>query len=151
MTRSPADQLTGKIKDRIANRVDKRVYVRADARARFGSVVDVVDNVRAAGVDQLGLLTDQKKNDRRYRPPPQRSADRRTIKEIYYGNGSWPERGPEREHQRDTAHRCAAGAADHLHGDHAVDAQGSGRAGAAAAAAQRSPRTTRPTAPSWCS
>jgi biopolymer transport protein ExbD len=55
------DQLTGKIKDRIANRTDKRVYVRADARARFGSVVEVVDNVRAAGVDQLGLLTDQKK------------------------------------------------------------------------------------------
>ena len=57
------DQLTGKIKDRIANRVDKRVYVRADARAKFGSVVEVVDNVRSAGVDQLGLLTDQKKNN----------------------------------------------------------------------------------------
>jgi biopolymer transport protein TolR len=55
------DQLTNKIKDRIANRVDKRVYVRADARAKFGSVVDVVDNVRAAGVDQLGLLTEQRK------------------------------------------------------------------------------------------
>ena len=56
------DQLTGKVKDKLANRVDKRVYVRADARAKFGSVVDVVDNVRAAGVDDLGLLTDQKKN-----------------------------------------------------------------------------------------
>ena len=58
----PVDQLTNKIKDRIANRVDKRVYLRADARAKYGSVVEVVDNVRAAGVDQLGLLTDQKKN-----------------------------------------------------------------------------------------
>jgi biopolymer transport protein ExbD/biopolymer transport protein TolR len=56
------DQLTGKVKDKLANRVDKRVYVRADARAKFGSVVDVVDNVRAAGVDDLGLLTDQRKN-----------------------------------------------------------------------------------------
>ena len=56
-----ADQLTGKVKDRLANRVDKRVFVKADARARFGSVVEVVDNVRAAGVDQLGLLTEQKK------------------------------------------------------------------------------------------
>ena len=55
------DQLTNKIKDRIANRVDKRVYMRADARAKYKSVVDVVDNVRAAGVDDLGLLTDQKK------------------------------------------------------------------------------------------
>jgi len=59
----PVDQLTGKIKDRIANRVDKRVYVRADARAKYSSVVGVVDNVRAAGVDQLGLLTDQRKQN----------------------------------------------------------------------------------------
>jgi biopolymer transport protein TolR len=55
------DQLTNKIKDKLVNRVDKRVYVRADARAKFGSVVEVVDNVRAAGVDDLGLLTDQRK------------------------------------------------------------------------------------------
>ena len=62
------DQLTQKVKDRLANRVDKRVFVRADARAKFGSVVAVVDNVRAAGVDQLGLLTDQKKQAAT--PPP---------------------------------------------------------------------------------
>jgi biopolymer transport protein TolR len=55
------DQLTNKIKDRIANRVDKRVYVRADQRAKYKSVVEVVDNVRAAGVDDLGLLTEQRK------------------------------------------------------------------------------------------
>src|SRR5438067_363727 len=55
------DQLTNKIKDRIAARLDKRVFVRADARAKYGSVVEVVDNVRAAGVDQLGLLTEQRK------------------------------------------------------------------------------------------
>ncbi len=54
-------ELTNMIKDRIANRVDKRVYLRADARAKFGKVVEVVDNVRAAGVDQLGLLTEQRK------------------------------------------------------------------------------------------
>ncbi|MBV9480894.1 MAG: biopolymer transporter ExbD [Acidobacteria bacterium] len=68
--RIEADQLTQKIKDRIANRVDKRVYVRADARAKYGSVVDVVDNVRAAGVDDLGLLTDQRKNANPQAPPP---------------------------------------------------------------------------------
>ncbi|HEX7893818.1 MAG TPA: biopolymer transporter ExbD [Terriglobales bacterium] len=59
--RIEADQLTNKIKDRIANKVNKTVFVRADARAKYKSVVDVVDNVRAAGVDDLGLLTDQKK------------------------------------------------------------------------------------------
>ena len=64
------DQLTGKVKDRLANRTDKRVYVRADARSRFKSVVDVVDNVRAAGVDELGLLTEQRKNAPNAPPPP---------------------------------------------------------------------------------
>jgi biopolymer transport protein ExbD/biopolymer transport protein TolR len=62
--------LTQKIKDRIANRVDKRVYIRADARAKYGKVVEVVDNVRAAGVDQLGLLTEQRKPGAFDTPPP---------------------------------------------------------------------------------
>jgi len=64
------DVLTEKVKDRLANRVDKRVYLRADKRARFKYVVDVVDDVRAAGVDQLGLLTEQKKTSTNPAPPP---------------------------------------------------------------------------------
>ena len=55
------DALTTKVKDRLANKLNKIVYVKADMRTRFGSVVEVVDAVRAAGVDDLGLLTDQKK------------------------------------------------------------------------------------------
>jgi len=67
----PIDQLTSKVKDRLTGRIDKHVFIRADARARFGSVVQVVDNVRAAGVDQLGLLTDQKKSGALTPPPAQ--------------------------------------------------------------------------------
>jgi len=55
------DQLTQKVKDRLSNKVDKRVFIKSDARARYGNVVDVVDNVRSAGVDDVGLLTEQKK------------------------------------------------------------------------------------------
>ncbi|MBV9144910.1 MAG: biopolymer transporter ExbD [Acidobacteria bacterium] len=54
------DQLSDKVRDRLANRTDKRIYVKADARAKYGTVVEVVDNVRSAGVDQLGLLTEQR-------------------------------------------------------------------------------------------
>jgi biopolymer transport protein ExbD/biopolymer transport protein TolR len=64
------DNLTGKVKDRLANKQDKRVYVKADMRTRFGSVVQVVDSVRAAGVDDLGLLTEQKKTGPSAPPPP---------------------------------------------------------------------------------
>src|SRR6202162_809459 len=55
------EDLTQKIKDKLTNRTDKRVFLKADARAKYGWVVEVVDDVRAAGVDQLGLLTDQKR------------------------------------------------------------------------------------------
>jgi biopolymer transport protein TolR len=64
------DQLTDKVKDRLANRVDKRVFVRADARAMYGKVVEVVDDVRAAGVDQLGLLTEQRQQGAAQKKPP---------------------------------------------------------------------------------
>jgi biopolymer transport protein TolR len=56
--RDPAD-LTRLVKDKLTNKVDKKVFVKADARAKYGAVVEVVDNVRAAGVDTLGLLTEQ--------------------------------------------------------------------------------------------
>ncbi len=64
------DQLTQKVKDRLANKADKRVFIKADARARYGNVVDVVDNVRSAGVDDVGLLTEQKKQGAAAATPP---------------------------------------------------------------------------------
>ena len=57
---APAD-LGPKVRDKIDKKTDKTVYVKADARAKYGVVVDVVDNVRTAGVDNLGLLTEQNK------------------------------------------------------------------------------------------
>ena len=67
--RIEADQLTQKVKDRLANKADKRVFIKSDARARYGNVVDVVDNVRSAGVDDVGLLTEQKKQGAIPTPP----------------------------------------------------------------------------------
>jgi biopolymer transport protein TolR len=48
-----------KVTDALTNKTSKMIYVRADARARYGTVQAVVDNVRTAGVDQIGLLTDR--------------------------------------------------------------------------------------------
>ncbi len=55
----PLEDLPRKVKDLLTNKLDKTVYVKADARAKYEAVEDVVDNLRAAGVDQLGLLTEQ--------------------------------------------------------------------------------------------
>lgn len=53
-----ATDLTQRIRERIAGHNDKPVFVKADARCRYGNIVEVVDNVRAAGVNELGLLTE---------------------------------------------------------------------------------------------
>jgi biopolymer transport protein ExbD/biopolymer transport protein TolR len=53
------DQITTQVKDRIADKLDKTVYLKSDARAKYGDVVAVVDAVRAAGVDSIGLLTEK--------------------------------------------------------------------------------------------
>ena len=68
------DTLPGKVKDLLTNRLDKTVYLRSDARARYERVVEVVDNLRAAGVDQLGLLTEEISKEGRETPPPAAAA-----------------------------------------------------------------------------
>ena len=55
-----SEALTHKVQDTMANRANKTVYIRADARARYGVLVNAVDDLRSAGVDQLGLLTEQR-------------------------------------------------------------------------------------------
>ncbi len=67
--KTPRDQLTALIRDRISSRLDKTVFVKSDGRAKYGDVVAVVDEIRAAGVDQLGLLT-EKVQQRTGAPPP---------------------------------------------------------------------------------
>ncbi len=53
------DKITAKVKDRVSDKLDKTVYIKSDARAKYGDVVAVVDAVRAAGVDAIGLLADK--------------------------------------------------------------------------------------------
>ena len=47
------------MKDLLTDRLDKTVYVRSDQRAKYGVVVKAVDEIRTAGVENLGLLTDK--------------------------------------------------------------------------------------------
>ena len=53
------DDLVNKVQEIIASRVDKTVYIKSDARTKYERVVAVVDEVRSAGVDQLGLITER--------------------------------------------------------------------------------------------
>jgi biopolymer transport protein ExbD len=65
------EDITGQIKDLISNRLDKTIYVKSDGRAKYGTVVGVVDEIRSAGVDQIGLLTEKTKSTSGPTPPDQ--------------------------------------------------------------------------------
>ena len=69
-TKIAKEDITGQVKDRIANKLDKTVYVKSDARAKYGDVVAVVDEIRSAGVDSLGLLTEKQKSSNPQNIPP---------------------------------------------------------------------------------
>ena len=62
---SGPDQLPERVRDLLTNRVDKTVYIKADARARYQVVEDVVDNLRAGGASELGLITEEPHENRR--------------------------------------------------------------------------------------
>jgi biopolymer transport protein ExbD len=74
-TKSDLSQIADQVRDRISNKLDKTVFVKSDGRAKYGVVVKVVDEIRAAGVDNVGLLTDKSDQNRRAAPPPPPTGD----------------------------------------------------------------------------
>ena len=58
---SEAD-LGAKVSDKLSNKTDKTVFLRADNRTVYGHVTDAVDGIRAAGVSDLGMLTEKRQD-----------------------------------------------------------------------------------------
>jgi biopolymer transport protein TolR len=52
--------LAAKVRDKMGDKTDKPVFLRADARAKYGVVTEAIDNIRASGVSEVGLLTEQR-------------------------------------------------------------------------------------------
>ena len=57
------DDLGPKIAAKLENKTDKEVYLRADVRANYGKVMNAVDQIRTAGVSELGLLTEKRDSE----------------------------------------------------------------------------------------
>jgi len=53
-------QLGSKVRDKLTDKPGKQIFVRADARARYLDVENAIDDVRTAGVDSVGLLTEKR-------------------------------------------------------------------------------------------
>ncbi len=60
--------ITSTVQDDMTNKLNKTVYIRSDENAKYGDVKKVVDAVRDAGIDNVGLLT--LKDDSGAPPPP---------------------------------------------------------------------------------
>jgi biopolymer transport protein ExbD len=49
-----------KVSDLLKDKTSKMVFFRSDARAHYGTVMDAIDAVRTTGVDEVGLLTENR-------------------------------------------------------------------------------------------
>jgi biopolymer transport protein TolR len=60
--RIPLEDLKPKLEAIFQDRIDREVYMRADKGVPYGFVVEVMSEIRKAGVDRLGMVTE---------PPPE--------------------------------------------------------------------------------
>ncbi len=54
---------------------DRIVYIRSDIGANYGSVVEVINTIRQAGIDQIGLVAEKKKGGGAAGPAPAPAGD----------------------------------------------------------------------------
>lgn len=54
------DQISDRLKDGIQKGAERKVYIKADARAKYASVVEVIDAVGDAGITQIGFLMEKR-------------------------------------------------------------------------------------------
>ena len=57
----PKEQLQQKVVEALEAKSQKIVIIKADVDAEYGSVMEAMDTLRAAGVEDMGLITDPKR------------------------------------------------------------------------------------------
>lgn len=53
----PRDQVGAKLKSIFATRKNKQVYIQADRKTDYGVVAEVMADIKAAGITNIGLVT----------------------------------------------------------------------------------------------
>ena len=56
-------ELGNRVRDKLADKPGKTIYVRADARSQFKNVEDAIDDIRTAGVETVDLLTNKREGN----------------------------------------------------------------------------------------
>ncbi len=51
------DQIAFRLKEGISAGAERKVYIKADARSKYGAVAAAIDAVNDVGIEQIGLVT----------------------------------------------------------------------------------------------
>ncbi len=52
--------LTMALEEAFLQAAEKKLYIRADANLEFGKMIDVIDMIREAGIELVGIITERK-------------------------------------------------------------------------------------------
>jgi biopolymer transport protein ExbD/biopolymer transport protein TolR len=61
--KTSVDELGVQVREKLADKPGKTIFIRADARAQYRAVEDAIDAVRTAGVEDVGLLTQKREGN----------------------------------------------------------------------------------------
>ncbi len=56
----PETQLRQRVEDALESKKEKAVLIKADEDAPYSSIMDAMDELRAAGIEDMGLITERK-------------------------------------------------------------------------------------------
>ncbi|MGQ9618888.1 MAG: ExbD/TolR family protein [Candidatus Aminicenantia bacterium] len=54
------DNLKQKIEEAFENRTDKTIYLKADNRLEYGEILPIINIIREAGIEIIGIVTEKK-------------------------------------------------------------------------------------------
>ena len=57
----PSGQLQNRIKDILEDQSDKIVIIKADEETPYSAVMDTMDELRASGIEDMGLITENRR------------------------------------------------------------------------------------------
>jgi biopolymer transport protein TolR len=57
-------EINAKLQSIFSGRIDREIFMRADKNVPYGFVVEVMSEVRKAGVDRLGMITEPPEDSR---------------------------------------------------------------------------------------
>jgi biopolymer transport protein ExbD len=63
-TQVRGNDLPASIQDYVRRGSEPKVYLRVDARAKYGDAAIVIDEVRQAGIQEIGIITEQRQPSR---------------------------------------------------------------------------------------